>query len=175
MSEDIDIEGDPTTYEAAMRSANSSKWLSTMEDELESMRKNKVWDLEAIPQGAKTVGYKLVYKTKRDSRGNVERYKARLVAKGFTQRKGIDYHKTFSPVSTKDSFRIIMAHVAHFDLELHQMDVKTSFQNGELVENVFMAQPKGFVMSGKGHMGCHFRRSIYGVKQASRQWYIKFD
>jgi hypothetical protein len=53
MSEDIDIEGDPTTYEAAMRSANSSKWLSTMEDELESMRKNKVWDLEAIPQGAK--------------------------------------------------------------------------------------------------------------------------
>jgi hypothetical protein len=175
MSEDIDIEGDPTTYEAAMRSANSSKWLSTMKDELESMRKNKVWDLEAIPQGAKTVGYKLVYKTKRDSRGNVERYKARLVAKGFTQRKGIDYHKTFSPVSTKDSFRIIMAHVAHFDLELHQMDVKTSFQNGELVENVFMAQPKGFVMSGKGHMGCHFRRSIYGLKQASRQWYIKFD
>ena len=68
-----------------------------------------------------------------------------------------------------------MALVAHFDLELHQMDVKTTFQNGELVENVFMAQPKGFVMRGKEHMGCHFRRSIYGLKQASRQWYIKFD
>ena len=68
-----------------------------------------------------------------------------------------------------------MALVAHFDLELHQMDVKTAFLNGELVENVFMAQPKGFVVSGKEHMGCHLRRSIYGLKQASRQWYIKFD
>jgi hypothetical protein len=68
-----------------------------------------------------------------------------------------------------------MALVAHFDLELHQMDVKTTFLNGELVENVFMAQPKGFVMSSKEHMGCHLMRSIYGLKQASRRWYIKFD
>jgi hypothetical protein len=89
MSGDIDVEDDPTTYEIAMTSANSSKWLPTMEDELESMRMNNVWDLEVIPQGAKTVGYKWVYKTKRDSRGDVERYKARLVAKGFTQREGI--------------------------------------------------------------------------------------
>jgi hypothetical protein len=121
----------------------------TMEYELESMRMNKVWDLEVIPQGAKTICCKWVYKSKHDSRGNVERYKARLVAKGFTQREGIDYHETFSPLSTKDSFRIIMALVAHFDLELHQMDVKATFLNGELVENVFMAQPKGFVVSSK--------------------------
>jgi hypothetical protein len=66
------------------------------------------------------------------------------VAKGFTQREGIDYHETFSPILTKDSFRIIMALVAHFDLELHQMDVMTTLLNGELAENVFKAQPKGF-------------------------------
>jgi hypothetical protein len=84
MSEDIDAEGDPTTYEDAMRSENSSKWFSAMGGELESMRMNKVWDLEIIPRGAKIVGCKWVYKTKRDSKGNVERYKARLVAKGFT-------------------------------------------------------------------------------------------
>ena len=166
---------DPTSFEEAMRSDHSSKWLKAMEDELKSMSTNKVWDLENIPKGAKTVGCKWVYKTKYDSQGNIERFKARLVAKGFTQREGIDYNETFSPVSCKDSFRIIMALVAHYDLELHQMDVKTAFLNGDLEENVYMAQPKGFVVKGKENMGCRLKKSIYGLKQASRQWYLKFD
>ena len=85
------------------------------------------------------------------------------MAKGFTQREGIDYNETFSPVSCKDSFRIIMALVAHYDLELHQMDVKTAFLNGDLEENVYMAQPKGFVMEGKERLGCHLKKSIYGL------------
>ena len=106
-----------------------------------------------ISKGAKTVGCKWVYKIKRDSRGNVERFKARLVAKGFMQREGIDYNETFSPVSCKDSFKIIMALVTHYDLELHQMDVKTAFLNRDLYESVYMAQPKGFVMEGKERMG----------------------
>ena len=110
------------------------------------MKTNGVWDLETIPKGAKTVGCKWVYKTKHDSKGNIERFKARLVAKGFTQIEGIDYNETLSLVSCKDSFRIIMALVAHYDLELHQMDVKTTFLNGDLEENVYMAQPKGFVV-----------------------------
>jgi hypothetical protein len=174
VSEEVQMEGDPTTFEEATRSAHSSKWLEAMEDEMRSMSSNKVWDLEEIPKGAKTVGCKWVYKTKCDSRGNIERYKARLVAKGFTQREGIDYNETFSPVSCKDSFRIIMALVAHYDLELHQMDVKTAFLNGDLEEKVYMAQPKGFVVEGKERMGCRLKKSIYGLKQASRQWYLKF-
>ena len=71
----------------------------------------------------------------------MKRFKVRLVAKGFTQREGIDYNETFSSVSYKDSSRIIMALVAHYDLELHQMDVKTAFLNGDLDDNVYMAQP----------------------------------
>ena len=132
------MEGDPTSYEEAMRIPHSSKWQEAMEDEMRSMSSNDVWDIEKISKGDKTVGCKWVYKTKYDSNGNVEKYKARLVAKGFTQREGIDYNETFSPVSCKDSFRIIMALVAHFDLELHQMDVKTTFLNEDLEENVYM-------------------------------------
>jgi hypothetical protein len=97
------------------------------------------------------------------------------VAKGFTRREGIDYTETFYPISCKDCLTIIMALVAHYDLELHQMDVKTTFLNGDLLENVYMAQPKGFPMKGKEHMGCHLKKSIYGLKQASRQWYLNFD
>jgi hypothetical protein len=97
------------------------------------------------------------------------------MAKGFTQKEGIDYTETFSPISCKDSLRIIMALVAHYDLELHQMDVKMTFLNGDLLENVYMTQLKGFAMKGKEHMGCHLKKSIYGLKQASIQWYLKFD
>jgi hypothetical protein len=75
---------DPTSFEEAMRSDHSSKWLKAMEDEMKSMSTNKVWDLEIIPKRAKTVGCKWIYKTKYDSQGNVERFKARLMAKGFT-------------------------------------------------------------------------------------------
>jgi len=98
-----------------------------------------------------------------------------LVAEGYTQREGIDYTKTFSPVSTKDSFRVIMALVAHFDLHLHQMDVKTTFLNGYLKEEIYMQQPEGFVQEGQENMVCKLNKSIYGLKQASRQWYMRFD
>ncbi|KAL6322423.1 hypothetical protein AAG906_008078 [Vitis piasezkii] len=99
---------------------------------------------------------------------------ARLVAKGYTQKEGIDYKETFSPVSKKDSLRIVMALVAHFDLELHQMDVKTAFLNSDLHEDVYMDQLEGFQDKGKAHMVCKLKKSIYGLKQASRQWYLKF-
>jgi hypothetical protein len=97
------------------------------------------------------------------------------MAKGFTQREDIDYTETFSPVSCKDSLRIIMTLVTHYDLKLHQMDVKTAFLNGDLLENVYMAQPIGFSMKEKEHMRCNLRKFIYGLKQAFRPWYLKFN
>ena len=172
---DLGIYNDPDSYTQAMQGNDSGKWFHAMEEELKSMDQNQVWDLVELPKGCKRVGCKWVFKTKRDSINKIERYKTRLVAKGFTQKDGIDYKETFSPVSKKDSLRIIMALVAHYDLELHQMDVKTAFLNGNLEEEIYMDQPEGFLVKGKEHMVCKLKKSIYGLKQASRQWYLKFN
>ena len=139
-----------------------------MKDELVSMDRNQVWDIVDLPLGKRPIGCKWIYKTKLNLDGSIkskpvcsfhdmllsqcasfEQYKAILVAKGFTQREGIDYYETYAPVSSKDSLRIVMAHVTHFDLEQHQMDVKTAFLNGELNEEVYMHQPQGFEIKGK--------------------------
>ena len=93
----------------------------------------------------------------------MERYKARLVAKGYTQKEGIDYKETFSPVLKKDSLRIVLALVAHYDLELHQMDVKTAFLNGDLEEEVHMYQPEGFITTGQENLVWKLKKSIYGI------------
>ncbi|KAK9128999.1 hypothetical protein Syun_017796 [Stephania yunnanensis] len=170
----VGVESDPETFSQAMNCAESELWYDAMNDEMNSMSSNDVWDLVELPKGAKAIGCKWIFKTKKDSLGNIERYKARLVAKGFTQKEGIDYKETFSPVSKKDSLRIILALVAHFDFELQQMDVKTAFLNGQLEEEVYMKQPEGFSSIGNENLVCKLKKSIYGLKQASRQWYLKF-
>nr|GEW72495.1 putative zinc finger, CCHC-type [Tanacetum cinerariifolium] len=166
---------DPESFEDAITFNQSTHWREAMEDELNSISKNNVWELAELPKGAKPVGCKWVYKTKLDPNGNVKRYKARLVAKGYTQKESVDYKETFSHVSRKDSLRIVVALIAHFDLELHQMDVKMAFLNADLHEDVYMAQPQGFKSKGQEHLICKLKKSIYGFKQASRQWYLKFD
>ena len=135
---DLGIENDPMTFSQAMNDVNSNKWLEAMKDELKSIVQNEVLDLVELQEGHRKVGFKWVFKTKCDSHGNLDCYKARLAAKGFTQKDGVNYKETFSPVSKKDSFRIIMVLVAHYDLELHQIDVKTAFLNGNLNEEVYM-------------------------------------
>ena len=136
-----------------------------MQEEMKSMKDNGVWDLVELPKGVKPIGSKWIFKTKRDSKSNVERYKARLVAKGFTENEGIDYKETFSPVSTKDSFRIIMALVAHCDLKLHQMDVKTAILNGDIDETIYMVQPENFEFGNPKHLVCRLNKSIYGLNK----------
>ena len=138
-----------------------------MNEKIKSMKDNDVWDIVPLLESAKHIGCKWIFKTNRDSEGNIERYKAHLIAKGFTQKEGIDYKGTFSPVSSKDSFRTIMALVAHFDLELHQMNVKTAFLNGDIDETIYVVQLENFVSEDPKNMVCKLKKSIYGLKQAS--------
>ena len=113
------VEDDPINFCQALESSKSQEWIDAMNEEIKSMKDNDVWDIVPLPEGVKPIGCKWIFKTKRDSKGDVERYKAHLVAKGYTQKEGIDYKETFSPVSSKDSFRTIIALVTHFDLDLH--------------------------------------------------------
>ena len=102
-----------------------------------------------LPKGRKTVGSKWVYKVKTGADGSVERYKARMVAQGYTQMFGNDYNETFCPVVRMESLRSLIALSVQFGLQLHQVDVTTAFLNGELEEEVYMQQPRGFVFEGK--------------------------
>jgi hypothetical protein len=165
----IGAENDPEFFSQAMNCKESELWYNAKKEEMNSMKSNRVWDLVELPNGVKAIGCKWVFKTKKDSLGNIERYKARLIAKGFTQKEGIDYTETFSPVSKKDSLRVILTLVAHFDLELQKMDVKTAFLNGDLEEEVYMKQPEGFPSSDGEQLVCKLKKSIYDLKQASRQ------
>ena len=118
LDNDLGAENDPITFSHARNCKESDLWFNAMKDEMTSMASNGVWDLVKLPNRAKTIGCKWVYKIKKDSLGNIKRYKARIVAKGFIENEGIDYKETFSPVSKKDSLRIILELVAHFDFEL---------------------------------------------------------
>ena len=166
---------EPLTYTEAVMSRDSDKWLQAMESEIDSMYVNQVWNLVDAPEGVNPIGCKWIYKKKIGADGQVETYKARLVAKGFRQRQGVDYDETFSPVAMLKSIRIMLAIAAYHDYEIWQMDVKTAFLNGSLEEEVYMSQPEGFVSKDKPNQVCKLKKSIYGLKQASRSWNIRFD
>ncbi|GKC28562.1 retrotransposon protein, putative, ty1-copia subclass [Tanacetum coccineum] len=161
--------GEPANYKAALLDPESDKWLNAMNVEMQSMKDNEVWDLVDLPPNGKTVGSKWLFKKKTDMDGAVHTFKARLVAKGFTQTYGVDYEETFSPVADIRAIRILIAIVAFYDYEIWQMDVKTAFLNGHLSEEVYMVQPEGFVNPKYPNRVCKLKRSIYGLKQASRQ------
>ncbi|GJX55292.1 putative RNA-directed DNA polymerase [Tanacetum coccineum] len=137
--------GEPANYRAAILDPEKEKWLGAMDEEMKSMKVNKVWSVIDRPPNAKVVRSKWLYKKKTDMDGKVHTYKARLVAKGCTQTYGIDYEETFSPVADIKAIRILIAIVAHYDYEIWQMDVKTVFLNGRLDEDIYMEQPEGYV------------------------------
>ena len=145
-----------------------------MHEEMNSLNKNKTYDLVELPKGKKVLRNKWVFKLKKVG-DKLVKYKARLVVKGFSQKQGIDFDEIFYPIVKMSSIRVVLGLVANLDLKLEQLDVKTTFLHGDLKEESYMDQSEGFKVKGKEHIVCMLKKSFYGLKQVPRQWYKKFD
>ncbi|RVW52614.1 Retrovirus-related Pol polyprotein from transposon TNT 1-94 [Vitis vinifera] len=150
-------------------------WRQAMMDEMAALHSNGTWDLVVLPSGKSTVGCRWVYVVKVGPDGQVDRLKARLVAKGYTQVYGSDYGDTFSPVAKIASVRLLLSMAAMCSWPLYQLDIKNAFLHGDLVEEVYMEQPPGFVAQGESGLVCRLRRSLYGLKQSPRAWFGRFS
>jgi hypothetical protein len=120
-----------------------------MQKEYDALIKNGTWNLVDPPFGTEPIGYKWVFKNKYKSYGSLDKDKSRLVAKGFAQKEGVDYMDTFSPTTKWATICTLFSMAAQNGWKINQLDVKTSFWNGDLKENVFMSQLEGFVVKGK--------------------------
>lgn len=163
----------PNTVFEAKTGTHKDQWESSMKTEYDSLIQNNTWTLVDPPKDRKPVKNKWIFRLKTKPDGSVDRYKARLVAKGCSQKFGVDYLETFSPVAKFDSIRTLLSIAAVKDYEIYQLDIKTAFLHGDLRETIYMEQPEGFD-DGSGKV-CKLNKSLYGLKQASRQWYAKFD
>lgn len=168
----ITINEEPQTYDEAVNSVDNEKWKEAMDDEYNSLLTNDTWILVEKPLNKGVIDNKWVFKVKQNPNGSIERYRARLVGRGFTQQYGVDYDETFSPVVRFTSIRTLLAIAARNKYKVKQFDVKTAFLYGELQEDVYMKQPIGFD-DNTGRV-CKLKKSLYGLKQASRCWNIKF-
>lgn len=148
----------------------TAEWKVATDSEYNLPIGKKTWRLVELPPGRKAVGCKWVFRLKHSCNGTVERFKARLLAKGYTQKYGIDYGETFSPVVRFSSIRCSLAFAVQNDLLIHQMDVETAFLNGKLDEEIYMQQPKEYVKPVEEHLVYKLEESLYGLKQSSRCW-----
>ncbi|CAL1375545.1 unnamed protein product [Linum trigynum] len=144
-----------------------------MKLEMKVLEDNGTWELVYLPPGKRAIDSKWVYKITFKPTGEVERYKARLVARGFTQIPGVDYHETFAPVAKLVTVRCLIAVAAVRGWPLHQLDVNNAFLHGDLEEEVYMKVPEGFSRTGD-HRVCRLKKSLYGLRQASRNWHARF-
>ena len=154
---------EPTCFEDAAREKD---WHNAMEVEMNAIEKNKTWRLVDLPRGKEAIGLKWIYKSKFNADGSLQKHKARLVAKGYAQVPGVDFFETFSPITRIDTIRTILAVAALKGWKIFQFDVKSTFLNGELQEEVYVEQPPGFEIKGSENKVYKLKKTLYGLKQA---------
>ena len=135
------LEDEPQNFKEAMSTPEAPLWKKVVNSEIESILQNHTWELVDLPLGCKPLGYKWIFKRKMKADGSIDKYKAQLVVKSYKQKEDVDYFNTYSPVTRIISIRMLIVVTALHNLEIHQMDVKTAFLNGELDEEIYMEQP----------------------------------
>ena len=166
---------EPSNISEAWKGEHSVYWKEETDCEYDSLLRNDTWDFVPLPKGKNVVGSRWVSKLKHNSDGSIERYKARLVAQGYSQSERVDYQEIFSPVVHYSTIRSLLAVANIYDWEIHQMDVKTTFLQGDLEEEIYMRQPDGYIDNDKPSHVCKLKKSIYGLKQAARCWNPAID
>ena len=150
-------------------------WEKAIHEELALLQEAGTWELTIAPKGANIVSSKWVLRAKKDAAGVINRHKARLMAQGFSQVPGVDYFNTFAPVAKIASIQAVLTMAAAEDMELHQIDIKGAYLNGELTERetVYMSQPPGYHAPNSVGQVCRLKKTLYGLKQSGRRWYQK--
>ncbi|GJW08699.1 retrovirus-related pol polyprotein from transposon TNT 1-94 [Tanacetum coccineum] len=162
------IEVKPKNINEALKDEN---WVMVMQEELNQFKTNNVWELVLNPMDMDIIGTKWVYRNKLDENGVVTRNKSRLIAQGYNQQEGIDYDETYAPVARLESIRILLAYACALDFKLYQMDVKSAFLNGFINEEVYVAQPPGFINFAKPNYVYKLKKALYDLKQAPKAWH----
>lgn len=168
------VPGEEISLQEAMDGPEKDQWQQAMKEELKSFNDNDTWELVDRPKNGTVVKNKWVFKKKFNSEGE-ERYRARLVAKGFTQKKGIDFNETFSPVLRYSTLRLLFALSVNLNLNMNHLDVPTAFLNGFLTESVYMEIPDNSDFVDCKNKVLKLKRAIYGLKQSARAWYTRVE
>jgi hypothetical protein len=156
--------------------ANKSEdWIKAMNEELDQIEKNHTWELVPRPKDKNVVGTKWIFKNKLNENGQIIKNKAILVCKGYAQVEGIDFEETFSPVARLEAIRMFLAFACFRNFKIYQMDVKSTFLNGTLEEEVYIEQPEGFILTENQDYVCKLKKALYGLKQAPRAWFSRLD
>jgi hypothetical protein len=166
------LEKEPTCFEESIQ---KKEWTYAMTKEYQSIIKNDVWEIVRILKSKDVVSSRWIFKIKHVVDGSIEKYKARFDAHGFSQNEGIDYEEKFSPVARYTSIKIIISLTAKMKWKLHQMDVKTTFLNGVIEEEVYIEQPQGFEVEDRKTHVSKLKKALYRLKQAPRAWYGRID
>ena len=161
---------EPSCYSEAVKHPS---WRDAMNKEFDALLRNGTWTLIPSPPDANIIGSKWVYRIKRKADGGIERFKARLVAKGFHRQEGVDFLETFSPVVKPTTVRMVLSVAISRNWHLRQIDVHNAFLHGLLNEDVYMAQPPGFLHPRYPQHFCKLHKSIYGLCQAPRAWFSR--